>query len=316
VRIAVMCIGNELLMDDGVGPACARYLESRYAFPPNVEVLDRAVMGMAIISDLRACDYMVVLDAVDVPDASPGTVFSFDPSDVAPSGPGTVSLHDVRFADVLGSAELLGIHVKGHCFGIQVQNMSPSEFVTALTPRVAAAVPLMTQAAVRFLRAELNLEVTDVLAATDPYQAGCGSRGSRDFSASGTRPCGEDPRPEVVEPCLPEVWGRPDTGVLGSYLAKSLEAVGAHGEVEDADAPGRTPVTLSLSTPTGEAYAAADALGERFGLELLTDAGHMRTYRATVHPQTTDYDCDNLVAACLDHTAAVSGACGRPSAAL
>ena len=143
MRVSLICIGNELLLDDGVGPAVARYLLSRYRFPDNVMVIDRACMGMAIISDLREADFALVLDAVEVPGATPGEIFSFEPTDVAPTPAGMASLHDVRFADVLGSASFLGISCTGHCFGVQVENMSPSEFVKALTPRVAAAVPYL-----------------------------------------------------------------------------------------------------------------------------------------------------------------------------
>ena len=163
MRVSLICIGNELLLDDGVGPAVARYLLSRYRFPDNVAVIDRACMGMAIISDLREADFALVLDAVEVPGATPGEIFSFEPTDVAPTPAGMTSLHDVRFADVLGSARFLGISCTGHCFGVQVENMSPSEFVRALTPKVAAAVPLLARTAVRYLRDELGIEVEDLL---------------------------------------------------------------------------------------------------------------------------------------------------------
>lgn len=192
MRVSIICIGNELLMDDGVGPACARYLLSRYRFPAEVSVLDRACMGMAIISDLREADFALVLDAVDVPGAQPGQVFSFEPEDVAPTPAGMTSLHDVRFADVLGSAGFLGIECRGHCFGIQAQNMSPSEFVRALTPKVAAAVPLLAKSAVRYLRDELGIEVDDLLAS------------------------------DAAQPVLPQVFGEPDVSVMTGYLAAEL----------------------------------------------------------------------------------------------
>ena len=85
MRVAVLCIGNELLMDEGVGPACARYIQARYELPEQVEVLDRSVMGMAILSDLRSHDFALVIDALEVPDAEPGQLFSFVPQDAAPT---------------------------------------------------------------------------------------------------------------------------------------------------------------------------------------------------------------------------------------
>ena len=321
MRIAVMCIGNELLMDEGVGPACARYLLSRYSFPDGVDVLDRAVMGMSIISDLRAYDFALVLDAVDVPGARPGQVFSFAPGDIAPTPPGMTSLHEVRFADVLASAELLGVRCEGHCLGVQVENMSPSEFVVALTPRVAAALPLLAQAAVRYLREKLGIAVEDLLATGDPLRAGCRAAGSRDFSAAGVRADGSSDGEAVVEgalrPVMPEVYGEPDATVMARYLASGLRAVGAlaaepeggEGFSDASDGTGRLcRVEIGLPADDDRARLALDT-AERFGLSISpqgeTDDGRpgrqgMMRLVAHVSPATTDYDCDALIGACLE----------------
>lgn len=185
MRVAVMGVGNELLLDEGFGPACARYLAARFELPACVDVLDRAVMGMAVIPDLREHDYVLVLDTVEVPGAEPGQMFSFAPEDIAVTN-FMASLHEMRFADVLSSAELLGISCQGHCLGVQAQNIAPEEFVIALTPRVAAAVPLLAAAAARWLASELGLEVRDVWASEDPYRAGGDHPQRRRFGAPST----------------------------------------------------------------------------------------------------------------------------------
>ena len=298
MRIAVLCIGNDLLMDEGVGPSCARYLCARYRFPENVDVIDRAVMGMAIISDLRTHDFALVLDAVEVPDAEPGRLFSFDPTDVACTPAGMTSLHEVRFADVLGSAELLGIRCDGHCLGIQVENMNPSEFVVALTPRVAAAMPLLAQTAVRYLRRELGLEVVDLLAESDSARAGTGLPGSRDFSAAGARPGEAGDRGEAaaaVCQALPEVYGEPDATVMTRYLFEGLVAVGA--------CPARDEEANNCVRFELPASPAADALAERFGVACVGEAYEptlRKIYEARVSASITDYDCDALIGACLE----------------
>lgn len=340
MRVSVVCIGNELLMDEGIGPVCARYLLSRYAFPDGVCVLDRACMGMAIISDLRACDRMLVLDAVDVPGARPGDLFSFAPEDVATTPAGMTSLHDVRFADVLGSAELLGIKREGHCLGIQVENMSPSEFVMALTPHVANALPLLAQAAVRHLRDVWGLDVVDRAALGDPLRAGRAAVGARDFSYEGTRragaageargacladgacaDCGNTGGPldeacasEAVAPlelALPAVYGEPDAAVMARYLAQSLAAVGAAGAPGVSAEGGRHAVALRLPGGTAEQQRRAVAVAVRFGLEP-DDAGGPQedvvALRAWVSPRTTDYDCDALIGACLEAVEQARGA--------
>lgn len=270
MSIAVLCVGNELLMDEGAGPTCGRYLAARYQIPADVHVLDRAVMGMTIVSDLRAYDKALVLDAVDVPGAAPGDLFSFSPQDAATSGQ-IASLHEMRFSDVLLTAELVGVSCEGHCLGVQALNISPSEFVRALTPRVAAAVPLLAAEAARWLRAQTGEPLVDLLAQGDPLRAGQVSHvaGARDFSgraplaapiapsvpaastapaapsspavAGGAGPAQGLPRGPLGVP-LPAVWGDPDCSVMASYLRRGLQAVGAGSPAPaDGDGPATGP---------------------------------------------------------------------------
>lgn len=206
MRVAVIGIGNELLLDEGAGPACARYLAARWELPACVDVMDRATMGMAIIADLREHDRALVLDAVDVPGAEPGTLFGFGPQD-AQGGQVMASLHEMRFADVLAAAELIGVPCRGYCLGVQAENISPAQFAEALTPRVAAAMPFLAAAAARWLRDELGLDVRDLLAA------------------------GEVRADELP---LPVVAGEPDATVAARYLLAGLSAVGAPDEVVEA----------------------------------------------------------------------------------
>lgn len=149
-RVSVLCVGNEYQLDDGFGPAVASYLRERYRFREGVEVLDRAVMGYGIVPDLMACDGVVVVDALDGTGADPGTVFSFEPSDMA-CGAGMVSLHEVRFSDVLAAATFMGAACEARCFGAQVLDRGDGTMERGLSPRVEAAVSLVSRAVVRHL---------------------------------------------------------------------------------------------------------------------------------------------------------------------
>ena len=76
-RIAVMCIGNTLMLDEGVGPRVAEELLSRFSFPEHVDVLDCGTMGMSLLSVMRRYDVILVVDAVDNTGHPPGTVLNF-----------------------------------------------------------------------------------------------------------------------------------------------------------------------------------------------------------------------------------------------
>jgi hydrogenase maturation protease len=149
-RIAVIGVGNVLLLDEGLGPRVAHELLQRYSFPEHVDVFDCATMGMQLLGILRGYDLVCVVDAVDGTGLAPGSVVSFAPDDIA-RHEGFSGAHDARLADVLNAAKLLGLHIDGHCFGVQVENMSPAAFCIGLTPAVEAALPLVLDAVIGFL---------------------------------------------------------------------------------------------------------------------------------------------------------------------
>ena len=143
-RISVLGIGNPLKKDEGAGVRIAEELLARYEFPDNVQVIDVGTMGLSILPLFQECDYMIVADAVDGTGHPPGTVVLMSPEDVAPNQV-MHSLHDVRFADVLQTAELIGCSVHATVVGIQIEEMSLTADVD-LTPPVEAALPSAVEA--------------------------------------------------------------------------------------------------------------------------------------------------------------------------
>lgn len=63
MTIAVICIGNELVGDDGVGIRVGRVLE-RLALPPEVSVIVQASLGLELLDLLGAYDELVIVDAM------------------------------------------------------------------------------------------------------------------------------------------------------------------------------------------------------------------------------------------------------------
>ncbi|MCL2631672.1 MAG: hydrogenase maturation protease [Coriobacteriia bacterium] len=149
-RFLILCIGNSLLLDEGFAPRVAEELLARYTLPSEVTVLDRGVMGMAMLTDLRQADQVLVIDALDNTGEPPGTVFQFKPDDLAERQI-FHGAHDVRLIDVLNAASLLGITPEVNCLGAQVQSISPHEFQIGLTESVQAAVPLVIDQIVGWL---------------------------------------------------------------------------------------------------------------------------------------------------------------------
>lgn len=142
-RVAVYCVGNKLMLDDGLGPAVYDEVEKRYEKRDDVDLFDLGCLTMDQILAVNDYDYIITVDAVDGTDADPGTVFRFEPEAMARHCGPEASLHDLKLVDLFDAAALLGYQCEGLCLGMQVENPSPSEFCIGLTPKVEAALPLL-----------------------------------------------------------------------------------------------------------------------------------------------------------------------------
>ncbi len=147
-RILVLCVGNPLMGDEGVGPRCAEYLMKQYAFPDGVEVVDAGTMGFGILNMFQDVDFVIVVDAVQGTGHAAGTVVSLEPQDMAPNQI-LHSLHDARLTDVLDAATLMGLELEVTCIGVQVDEIV--EWQLELSPVVEASIPFAATAVVEVL---------------------------------------------------------------------------------------------------------------------------------------------------------------------
>lgn len=147
-QFAVICVGNKLMMDEGIGAAVYEALMRDYLIPENVHLYDVGCMSMDMLPYVRDCDFLISVDAVDGTGKPAGTVFRFKPEDVARHAGAMSSLHDLKLIDLFDTAELLGYKAEGLCLGMQVLNMYPSEYCTRLTEPVQEALPLLVETVV------------------------------------------------------------------------------------------------------------------------------------------------------------------------
>ncbi len=145
-KIAIFCVGNKLMLDDGLGPVVYEELTRSYLFPDNVEVRDVGCMGLDMLDYVKDYDYLLTIDAVDGTGEPAGTVFEFDPDDMARHHGATASLHELTLADLFDAAHLVGYECEGKCFGMQVANLAPRVVTVALTQPVYDAIPLLVEA--------------------------------------------------------------------------------------------------------------------------------------------------------------------------
>lgn len=140
MRIALYCVGNRLMMDDGVGPAVYDELQA-YHIPECVDLFDVGCLTLSRINDVRDYDLIVSVDAVEGTEQPAGTIFKFSPEDLAQRTFGTQSLHDLKLSDLFVSASLLGYECEGVCYGMQVENASPAWATVGLSASVHEKLP-------------------------------------------------------------------------------------------------------------------------------------------------------------------------------
>jgi hydrogenase maturation protease len=104
--IRVLCLGNDLMADDGVGPAVA--LRLRELNLPNVEVFETAESGFRLL-DYLATPRLIVIDAITSGGAVPGTIYALEPRQFR-SAPGT-SPHYAGLQEALLLGQALGLAV-------------------------------------------------------------------------------------------------------------------------------------------------------------------------------------------------------------
>lgn len=141
--IAIFCVGNKLMLDEGIGPAVYDELVGSYEFPDNVDIFDVGCMGLDMLNMVNEYDYMITVDALDNTKEPAGTIFEFAPEDMARHNGASASLHELKLVDLFDAAGLLGFSCEGKCFGMQVENMTPETVTIGLTPAVFEKLPYL-----------------------------------------------------------------------------------------------------------------------------------------------------------------------------
>ena len=117
-KAAVFCVGNRLMLDEGVGPAVYDTVLRDYEVPSNVRLFDVGCMSLDMLPYVESYDVIITVDAVDGTGDAPGTVYRFSPDAMARHSGAMASLHDLKLVDLFDAASLLGYEAEGYCLGM------------------------------------------------------------------------------------------------------------------------------------------------------------------------------------------------------
>jgi len=134
----VLGVGNILLSDEGFGVRVAEALLKRFRFPAGVEVLDGGTLGMELMRFLEGVQRLILIDAVHVQNAEPGSFHELRGDSVRLYFRRKVSLHELGIQEVLASLEVMEKPIREIVvFGVEPVSL---EIGLDLTAPVAARV--------------------------------------------------------------------------------------------------------------------------------------------------------------------------------
>ncbi|MBA3633966.1 MAG: hydrogenase maturation protease [Acidobacteria bacterium] len=149
MKILIAGVGNILRGDDGFGVAVAQTLIENNNFSERVEIFEAGIAGIAFVQELmNEYDALIIADAVDR-NATPGTLFVFEPeipeiNGAAASADFHSTLADAHYTEptkVLTLARALNV-LPPKVFVVGCQPAGYDEFGAEMSEPVKRAVPL------------------------------------------------------------------------------------------------------------------------------------------------------------------------------
>jgi len=141
MRTRIICFGNPILTDDGVGVHIARGLRDKLsAQNTDIDVIESAVAGLALLDLMTGWERVVLVDAVQLPDHKPGDVVRLDPNK-GPLSLRLCSVHELDVPTVLRVGPQMGYPMPTEVVIVGVQASDLCTFSDKLSAEVQAAVP-------------------------------------------------------------------------------------------------------------------------------------------------------------------------------
>ena len=152
----ILCIGNELVHDDGVGIRVGQILLT-LPLPADVRVELAPQLGFDLLDAVAGAERIVLVDAMSTGRA-PGTCVTLEGRAIERYNSGASASHSISIAELIELAQRLAperdpatLHFVG------VEGILFTEYGTLLSPEVEAAIPEAVEAVLRIIGANAEL---------------------------------------------------------------------------------------------------------------------------------------------------------------
>lgn len=146
----ILCLGNEILSDDGLGAVVAHRLQEREFASDKIEVIFAARAGFALLDLLQDRRRVLIIDSIQLRQGVPGTLYRFPMGVFTPSRNLTTS-HQISLPTALELGRKVGLRMPDTIDVLAVEAEDVETLQESLTPAVAAAVEDVIAAAEQWL---------------------------------------------------------------------------------------------------------------------------------------------------------------------
>lgn len=137
--LLILCLGNEIISDDGFGPEIARQLTLHSNLLEHTEVIFAPIAGFHLIDLLAGREKVLIIDTIRTGKAAPGTLYNFPACELAPSHNLTIS-HQISLPIALELGKRIGAKMPRVLDLIAVEAEDLETIREELTPSVRAAI--------------------------------------------------------------------------------------------------------------------------------------------------------------------------------
>lgn len=142
-------IGNEILMDDGIGPKIVKQLGKAL---PHAQADFESVWlgGLEVIEYIQGYQQVIFIDAIKTQNGIPGDTYYFTPADYNETLH-LSNIHDVSFLTAIKLGKMLGYQIPGSISIIAIEIIEDKIFGTEFSPMIKKKYPLIFQEILEFI---------------------------------------------------------------------------------------------------------------------------------------------------------------------
>lgn len=147
MKTLVLGLGNPILTDDGIGVLVAQEVRKKLPEDTPIEIKEVSVGGLSLMESMIGYDYVILIDAFQNANGSPGTVHKMSLQDLASISPTqhSASPHDANLVTALEAGQRLGFHLPKNISIYAIEVDIIDEFGDKPTPPVAQVIPQVSE---------------------------------------------------------------------------------------------------------------------------------------------------------------------------